>query len=162
MSEGKRIAELMRQAYEGLDGKDAWHGKSLRNILRGITAEQAAKKLPGSKHTIWELVVHIANWDEISVRRLAGEKVEFALDSPGDWPEVSDQSEASWQATQQRLESAQSALRNAVAACSDAKLAEKAVNRDFTNYTALHGILHHDIHHAGQIALMKRMLQTPS
>jgi uncharacterized damage-inducible protein DinB len=158
MSEGKRIAELLRQAYEGLDGEDAWHGKSLRATLREVTAAQAAQRVPGARHTIWELTAHIANWDEISVRRLAGEAVEAAPDSEGDWPRIRDTSDAAWTAMRQRLDRAQAALRQAAAGCSDAKLAEQAVQREFTNYVALHGILHHDIYHAGQIAQLKRLL----
>lgn len=46
MSEVRRLAELLHQAYEGEAGTDdAWHGPSLRKLVTGLTAADA-----GSAH----------------------------------------------------------------------------------------------------------------
>jgi hypothetical protein len=91
MTEVQRIGELLRQAFEDRP----WTGPSVSGILSGLTASQAAQRpLPGG-HTIWELVLHIAAWDRIVCRRIAGEQL---LDVPDemDWPPVTDTSEAAW------------------------------------------------------------------
>src|SRR5262249_44475572 len=127
-------------------------------ILKGVTAAQATKKPPGASHSIWELVLHIANWEEITVRRLRGEKVEWVQDSPIDWPGVDGTSEAEWQKTLQRLEKANRSLRNAVAKATRAQLNKTVPNRPYSNELMVHGIIHHDVYHSGQIAVLKRLV----
>jgi uncharacterized damage-inducible protein DinB len=155
MSETGRIIDLMERTYDG----EAWHGPSLRTILKDVTAAQAAKKPDGGCHSIWELVAHIAQWEGVTALRLKGEAVEFAADSEGDWPPVTDFSEQNWQQTLSLLDKNHRKLREALVEAGDAKLAEKAPNREFTHYVALHGIIHHQVYHAGQIAVLKRMVK---
>jgi uncharacterized damage-inducible protein DinB len=154
MSETGRIIDLMERTYDG----DAWHGLSLRAILQGVTAKQAAKKPPGVAHSIWELVAHIAQWEGVTAKRLQGEPIEYEIDSEGDWPPVTDFSEESWQQALSLLDKNHRKLREAIVEGGDAKLQEKAPNRDYTHYLALHGIIHHQVYHAGQIAMLKRMV----
>jgi len=42
MSETARIAEQLERTWEG----DAWHGPSLKELTDGLTAKQAAARLP--------------------------------------------------------------------------------------------------------------------
>lgn len=157
MSEIPRVAELLRQAYDGEPGKDdGWHGPSLRKLLEGVTAEQAARKPVPDGHSIWELCLHIAAWDEICARRLAGEDLRATTGSPEDWPAVGATTASDWQAALTRLREAQQTLVRSVARLAEARLDEKTVGWPWTNHTMIHGTLHHDLYHAGQIALLKR------
>ena len=52
MFETARIADQLRRAFYG----GAWHGEALFEILRGVTAKQAAARPIKSAHSIWELV----------------------------------------------------------------------------------------------------------
>ena len=61
MAEAKRIAEQHRRAYHG----EAWHGPSVFETLRGVTAATAAKRPISGAHTIWELVLHLTSWERI-------------------------------------------------------------------------------------------------
>jgi len=154
MNELAHIAELSKMAHEG----GAWHGPAVREVLRGITARQAASRpIPGA-HSIWELVLHIAVWDEICTRRLRGEVIRATTGSPEDWPEVGETSEARWQDAVARLFRAQAELARTVAALPEARLGEKAPGWSWPNHLMIHGTLHHDLYHAGQIALLKRAL----
>jgi uncharacterized damage-inducible protein DinB len=154
MSETGRIIDLMERTYDG----DAWHGPSLRAILKDVTAKQAAKKPAGGGHSIWELVAHIAQWEGVTRKRLQGEPIEYDVDSEGDWPPVTDFSEENWQQSLSLLDKNHRKLREAIVEAGDQKLFDKAPNREFTHYIALHGIIHHQVYHAGQIAMLKRML----
>jgi uncharacterized damage-inducible protein DinB len=137
----------------------AWHGPSLRALLLGVSAEEATRKpIPGA-HSIWELVLHIAVWDEICTRRLQGEVIRATTGSPEDWPEgVGETNEARWQEAVARLFRAQAELARAVEALPEERLEDRVPGWPWTNHLMIHGTLHHDLYHAGQIALLKRGL----
>ncbi len=150
MTEVERIADQLRRAYEG----EAWHGPPLKQILDGITAEQAARRPIPQAHTIWELVLHIAVWESVVLRRLAGE--DFVPTDEEDWPPVRDTSDAAWKKTLEELERSHLALRESVAALSDDQLRQKVAGQNYSAYGMLHGLIQHDLYHAGQIALLKK------
>lgn len=151
MSEIKRIQSQLRRAFEG----QAWHGPSVRELLADVTAEQAtARPLPRS-HNIWEIVLHIAAWERVVRRRLEGE---ITGDLPGeeDWPPVRDQAAEAWQQALQALERGHQELREAIALLDEVQLAELAPGMNYSIYFMLHGVIQHDLYHAGQIALLKK------
>ena len=64
------IADQLRRAFDG----SAWHGPALMELLeRCRCCHRCGQPLP-KVHSIWELVLHIAVWDDAAVRRLDGEK----------------------------------------------------------------------------------------
>jgi uncharacterized damage-inducible protein DinB len=153
MSETTRIADQARRAYAG----KAWHGPSLKFLLRGVTAPQAAARpIPGA-HTIWELVLHIAAWDRVAAQRIRGGK-KTSLPARENFPEVTDTSDAAWKKTLASLEQANRDLRVAIAACPSNKLDRKLGGGDYSFYVTMHGAVQHDLYHAGQIAILKKMV----
>src|ERR1700681_4110150 len=89
-SETARIADQLSRAFAG----DAWHGDSLFEILEGVTVAQASARPIKNAHTIWELMLHIAAWDNAVLRRLGGVAVE--LSDAQNFPTVTDASETAW------------------------------------------------------------------
>jgi uncharacterized damage-inducible protein DinB len=157
------IHALMLQAYRGEPGRTgavAWHGPSLDQLLDGVTAAMAIAKPIAGGHSIWELVLHIAKWDEICGRRLQGELILTTTGDAEDWPARTSSDEAAWQKTLDRLRKSQQDLLQAVAALSPEDLDKKVPGWDWSNYLMVHGTLHHDLYHAGQIALLRRALTT--
>ncbi|HSC78502.1 MAG TPA: DinB family protein [Candidatus Acidoferrales bacterium] len=152
MTEVERIADQLRRAYEG----EAWHGPPLKEILTGVTAEQAAHRVVPNGHTIWELVHHIGAWESIVRRRLGGEAVKATPEM--DWPPVGDTSEAAWKNALDALERGNLQLRQAIADLSDDQLRQKVVGEKYSVYGMLHGVIQHDLYHAGQIAILKKAL----
>lgn len=153
MTETHRINSQLKRAHQG----EAWHGPCLRELLADVSPAQAARKLAPDAHSIWELVEHIIVWEEIVRRRLAGEIV---IDVPNeiDFPTVNNASETAWQATLQRLADGNQALRDGIKECADAKLEEIVPGMEYTNYFMLHGVIQHTLYHAGQIALLKKLV----
>ena len=150
MDEIKRIDDQLRRAFEG----HAWHGPALRELLADVTAEQAtARPIPGA-HSIWEIALHIAAWHEGVRRRVEGERVELSPEE--DWPPVASTSEAAWQDALAVLERTHTELRRTVSRLADARLQEMVVGKDHSVYVMLHGLIQHDLYHAGQIALLKK------
>jgi uncharacterized damage-inducible protein DinB len=153
MTETHRINSQLKRAQEG----QAWHGPSLRELLAGVTAEQAAARPIPNAHSIWELVNHIIVWEQIARRRLEGEG-EMPIPDEMNFPPVTDASEAAWQATLQSLEASHRSLRDGIKKIDDAYLEETAPGTLYSNYVLLHGVIQHDLYHAGQIALLKKAL----
>ena len=157
MSEAKRIAELYRSVYEGDKNGEAWHGLALKPLLKSTTVEQAARVPNTGAHSILQLVLHIAYWEEVVLRRLNGEVVEAPLNTPDDWPSNRKVTDSEWQAALNRLEKSHLALRRAIESVADDKLKQMVPKRDHDNYTLLHGIIQHCVYHSGQIALVKKL-----
>jgi uncharacterized damage-inducible protein DinB len=152
MSEIKRILDQMDRAFSG----DAWHGPSLMSVLEGISAEQASKHPIRGAHSIWELVHHIEAWNAISEHRLAGEMVEITPER--DWPPVWEVSDAAWKRALQNLVESRGRLRDSVKDFSNELLEGKASGPDYSRYVVLHGVVQHDLYHAGQIVMLKKAL----
>ena len=153
MSETARIADQLHRAFSG----EAWHGDSLLEILSGVTAAQAAARPIPHAHTIWELVLHIAAWDGAVRRRLAGEALE--LNDEQNFPPVKDTSESAWRKTLEYVRRVHDELVQAVSESPDTRLSEQVPGKQGAHYNfyyLLHGVVQHELYHAGQIALLKK------
>lgn len=154
MNETHRINSQLKRAYQG----PAWHGPSLRELLDGVTADQAAAHpIPGA-HSIWELVNHIIAWEQISQQRLEGKAMKHPADDVN-FPPVNDTSEPAWQKTLEQLAASNQLLRDAVKLFDDSRLDDLVPEANYSNYFMLHGVIQHDLYHAGQIALLKKAVQ---
>jgi uncharacterized damage-inducible protein DinB len=154
MTEIGRILDQLKRAYEG----NAWHGPSVREALTGVTAQQAHARPLQNAHSIWELVHHIAVWENVGRRRLEGDRAEIDISSPEDWPPADDMSEAAWEQAKAALDRGHEALRKAIADLDESRLDEPILEGLSTVYVTLHGVIQHDLYHAGQIAMLKKGL----
>ncbi|HXY49719.1 MAG TPA: DinB family protein [Terriglobales bacterium] len=151
MSESARIAELLRRAFAG----DAWHGDSVLELLAGVNAATAANHPIASAHSIWELVLHIAAWDDAVNRRIVSGKA-VSLSDKQNFPPVRETSEAAWKQALKRLGQAHEQLVRTVAALPDPRLEERVPGKNYNIYFMLHGVTQHELYHAGQIAILKK------
>jgi uncharacterized damage-inducible protein DinB len=152
MSEIKRILDQMDRAFSG----DAWHGPSLWSLLEGVSAEDASRHSAHDAHSIWELVNHVAAWNGIVTRRLAGESPEVTLEM--DWPNVWEASEVAWKRALEHLTESRARLRQAAEKLRNDQLDKKLSAKGDSLYVTLHGLVQHDLYHAGQIAVLKKTL----
>ena len=123
--------------------------------VRSVSAFQQAN-IP-SAHTIWELVLHIATWDDAVMRRTNG--TAFMPTDEQNFPKVQDTSESAWRAAVERLKQTHSQLLNTVANFPDARLGEQVPGKKPAYYTFHYmfaGVVQHETYHAGQIALLKK------
>lgn len=153
MSEIDRIADQLDRAFAG----DAWHGDPLMKILGGLTAKQAHLHAIRGVHSIWEIVNHLRAWKDAIPFRLKGEVKE--LNAQEDWPIIADNSEGAWQSSVADLQHRHQEFLKAVRAFPEAKLGDKVPNRDHSYYVLLHGMVQHDLYHAGQIAILKKAVR---
>ena len=157
MSEVERIRNQFQRAFDG----EAWHGPSVRQLLDGVTAAQAAAHpIPGA-HSIWELTLHIAAWEDACRRRLEGDPAQLADDE--NFPPITDTSETAWEDSKRKLSAVHNRLLEAIAAVDDTRLEQPimaSAEIPFSStYVTLHGGVQHSLYHAGQIAILKKAIE---
>ena len=160
MSETARIVEELEREHAG----DPWHGSSVTDILKGVSATEAAARPLPRVHTIWEIVLHMTAWKNEIRRRLAGAPA--GEPEEGDWREAGPATRERWYETLQGLDAAQIALVAAVRDLPEGRLLEptkdfreRADGTGVSHYVLLHGIVQHDAYHAGQIAMLIRAVR---
>ena len=160
MSEISGLVDLFTRVHGG----DPWHGPSVLDALEGVTASMAAARPVPGAHSIWELVLHISAWRGEVVRRINGGQAGDPVE--GDWPVVPEATEANWEAALERLQRSHEDVIAAVRSMPRAQLEElvkddrdPALGTGLTFYTTVHGLAHHDVYHAGQMALLKKALR---
>jgi uncharacterized damage-inducible protein DinB len=152
MNDVEFLADQLQRAYEG----EAWHGPSLREVLNGVNAGMASAKPVPEAHSIWELVMHIGAWINAARRGLGGSAVE--LSPQQDWPAIDAGSDAAWSQTLDALEQEQNQLRDAIRALNESSLKARVPGRNHSVRFMLEGVIQHNLYHAGQIALLKKMI----
>ena len=148
--ETARIADQLKRAFAG----DAWHGPALMEILADVDAAAAAARPISKAHTIWELTLHIAAWDGVILRRLAGEAA-----SPTDeenFPKVRDSGEVAWRATLANLQRQHQELLRVISEMPESRLTEQVPGKEYDFYFLLHGTVQHALYHAAQMVMLKR------
>ena len=156
MTEIERILDQHKRAYNG----EAWHGPALREILVDVTAEQASAHPLPNAHSIWELVLHITAWENATRKAIEG--IPINVPDEENFPAITDTSEAAWQDALTTLEATHYVLREAIARLTDDTLDSAAGHfvpgRPYSYYFLLHGVIQHNLYHAGQIVMLKKAL----
>ena len=152
----EHLLALLDEAYKG----PAWHGPNLRGSIRGLTAGEAAWRPKTGRHNIWEIVVHAAYWKYTVTRRLLGEKRgSFSLPGSNWFVRPADRSEKAWRTDVVLLDREHQRLREAVAELQPESLDRPARGSKTLTRRLIAGIALHDVYHAGQIQLLKRLLK---
>jgi uncharacterized damage-inducible protein DinB len=151
MSEIKRVLDQLKRAFEG----EAWHGPSVREVLKNVNAEKAAAHPLPAAHSIWEITQHIAAWQHYVCKRIGGEQFEATPEQ--DWPIAASKDEKAWGETLQNLEDGYRKLMAAIGRLKDSDLDNTYVpGKPYTVYFMIHGTIQHNLFHAGQIAMLKK------
>src|SRR5215470_8055360 len=149
MKPAQLILALLDEAYE----KRTWHGPNLKQSIRGVTAEQAAWRPGPGRHNIWELALHAAYWKYVARRRIeGGKRGSFALKGSNFFPrpEEGKATEAAWRSDFALLEKEHRALELAIRRVLKTPRAQRLL-------PSLYGVAFHDVYHAGQIRLLRRL-----
>jgi len=139
------LLDLLELAFD----KRSWHGANLMSAVRSVHAREARKSIAGRK-TIWEQLLHAAYWKNVVITKLAGTS---AWERKGsNWVKMPRPgSEKQWKEDVQMLRGLHRRLREVVGQKA-AKLNEKEV-------WLVQGAAFHDIYHAGQVKLLRRMMR---
>jgi len=147
---------MIDQAFD----QRAWHGTNLKGSIRGLSASEAAWRPSPGRHSIWEIVVHAAYWKYVARRRMLGEaRGSFPLKGSNWFARPTDPAspEAEWKKDLALLSSTHRSLREAIANLNPEDLDVTPEGSKVSNLALLTGIASHDLYHAGQIQLLKRL-----
>jgi uncharacterized damage-inducible protein DinB len=152
-NESELIADQLRRAFNGA----AWHGPALLELLNDVDAATAAAQPLPDVHTIWELVLHIAVWDDAGIRRLDGQK--WQPTGVANFPVIPVPPNAgAWRKTIAATKRTHERLVKIVAALPESRLRDRVPGKRYNFAHMLHGIAQHELYHAGQIAILKKAL----
>jgi len=145
------LLTLFDEAFD----KKAWHGPNLWQSMKGVTAEEAAWRPGPHRHNIWEEVLHAAYWKYAVRRRLeGGKRGSFAFKGSNFFPrpEPDKPSEAAWKEDKALLKQEHEELREIMV-----KALGKKPSPELGHL--LWGVAFHDVYHAGQIRLLRRLME---
>lgn len=149
------LLSFLDQAFD----RPAWHGPNLVASVRGLKAREASWRPAEGRNSIWQIVLHCAFWKHF-VRRRLGDAPHDRFPHPGhDWPSLPETlDDKSWRASVRLLKDEHRRLREAVVALSLKELHGVPAGHKRKRIEHVRGIAMHDVYHAGQIRLMRRLL----
>jgi hypothetical protein len=143
--------------------KQAWHGPNLRSALRGVSAEEAAWRPGKNRHNIWELTVHAAYWKYAVAKRLTGSKKHEFPEKGRNWfarggkTTSKREAEKNWKQDLALLARMHKELRTAIAELKESQMNGRCRGSRQTVMQNGLGIAMHDVYHAGQIQLLRKL-----
>lgn len=150
------LLQIIDEAYN----RRSWHGTNLRGSLRGVTHTQAAFRPQSGRHNIWEITLHAAYW-KYSVRRRLLEEPRSSFPLKGsNWfsrPQPGSDTEIAWKGDVALLDQMHRTLRDAIARLTMDRLESVPAGSATSVRQLVTGIAAHDLYHAGQIQLLKRL-----
>jgi uncharacterized damage-inducible protein DinB len=137
----------------------AWHGPNLRGSLRAMTAREAAWRPGPGRHNVWEIALHAAYWKYAVRRLLTGEKRGSFPFAGSNWfpRPLGKPSQEAFQADLAVLREQHRLLVRAVSRVRPGDLEKKPAGSQYTRARLIQGAAAHDLYHAGQIQLLKRL-----
>lgn len=153
------MKELLAQIAEAYSGR-AWHGPNLRGSLRGVGAREAIRRPARGRHSLWEIAVHCAYWKYIVRRRILDEqRGSFPLKGSNWFAHPSRLSDREWKKTLALLHRSHIRMVAAIRSLPASALRKKPRASKVSNAAIIRGIAFHDVYHAGQIQLVKRLIR---
>ena len=151
MSEIEFIVDQLKCAFDG----EAWHGPALMEILDGVDAKTAAGRPIPDAHSIWELALHVAAWEQ-AIRTRIIERRALQLSDEQNFPRATDVSEAAWRQALETLRRGHEQLIETVSGMTESQLSEQVPGKPYDTRFMLMGAAQHAAYHGGQIALLKK------
>ncbi len=143
-----------------------WQGPTLAGCLRGLRPHEALRRPGRGRRCIWEHLLHATYWKHAALRAVVSEDLPGLGLSPANWPRVPSTKLPErdlarvWRADVARLRRVHADLLAAVAAMPERDVwAKSSPARRHPRTVYLAGIAAHDVYHAGQIQLIKKLVR---
>ena len=143
---------LIASLRQALSGRGA-HSLTAE-VFDGLDWELAGSRPEGAPYSVFELLNHLVYWQEFALGWLDGEKRETPEHAAESWPgEPAPRSEEEWEAAVERFKSG---LEEYERRSGEAELFSQLGPK--TALEILQLIASHNSYHAGQVAVLRRML----
>lgn len=145
----QEIANRLTEIYQG----EPWFGESLQTKLENVSADMAYHQPAPDKHSIAEILSHMAYWRKSFIHELKGDtSVSFSGDSADNWRTLSDLKKQGWENQLKDFDETQTQLIHLLQNLTDKFIDEALLNN-------LTGLVNHDIYHIGQIGFVKSLVK---
>lgn len=156
-----KTAETLIQEFEKVYAGQPWYGPSIYEILDRVTFESAYEKPSPAAHNVAEIILHMLSWTEEVIDRLNG--MTAGTPSSGDWPETGAPDEQKWKLWINDLKLANANLVRTINELPDEQwdqlIDDRRGNEPVTTHAGLvYGFIQHQIYHAGQIAILVKII----
>jgi uncharacterized damage-inducible protein DinB len=154
-------SEKLQQEIEKVLSGEPWYGLSIYEILDRVTFESAYEKPVGAAHNVAAIILHMLSWTEEVMDRLNEKPASAPLS--GDWPETGGPNEQKWKLWIDDLKLVNVNLIKTILDFPEEKWSEPIIDeRDtgpvITYEQLVYGFIQHQVYHAGQIAILNRMV----
>ena len=154
------IEEVVKEYKEIFEG-EPWHGEALLNTLEGISFQLVNYKPREDFHSIAELLNHLLAWRKFVLEKLHGnQEYDIEINSPQDWEQhIRLESLKEWRKLIEEVKSSQQEIEKTLSGKKDEWLLQYTPGKNYSNEYMMMGIIHHDVYHAGQIRLIRKMAE---
>jgi uncharacterized damage-inducible protein DinB len=124
-------------------------------LLDGLSAEDAARRVPGVSHTIVEIVAHMVFWQSWFLNRCSGVAAPLPAHAVDGWPAAS---AADWERVRAEF---LDGLRHAVQLPAEGRVEPPIEAPPLAHYTIADAVTHmaqHNAHHLGQVVTLRQVL----
>lgn len=150
--------EALVNLLEGAYRRKSWHGTNLRGALKGLDLAALSWRPGTGRPNIWELAAHAAYWKYAVLRQLTLlPRGAFPLKGSNWFARPETAMLAAWKADLALLDQMHQALCDAVSEMTPMDLSKPSAKGDWHLRDLIQGVAAHDLHHAGQIQLLKRL-----
>lgn len=156
--------DLLLRAFDQAFDRSSWHGSNLFASLRGVKPEVAAWRPAPDRGNIWELVLHCAYWKyRIHLLLTSEPPRSFELKGSNFFERPGQEGDDRlWRSDLDLLVAWHRRLRRDIESFDPDKLDDRPGKSRFSHRELINGITAHDLHHGGQIQLLKKLAASKS
>ena len=150
--------EVLLKQFDSCYDENGWF-VAVRNVLEGVTAEQAAWKAEGTNNSIWESLSHLTFYNSAYVQRFKGLDYKYSTNDNDETFTVPDNpSEDDWIAEVFKFDLTMRELRELIEAADDSKFDQAVSEANQASWAELIlNINAHNAYHGGQMLLIRKL-----
>jgi uncharacterized damage-inducible protein DinB len=132
---------------------------AVRNVLDGVTAEQAIYKPEGTNNSIWESLAHLTYYNNAYLLRFKGVNYEYEkADNDATFEAPADPLEDDWTGEIEKFDAVMREFRSLIEAAEESRFGEHVSAKNKASWGELiSNINAHNAYHGGQMLLMRKL-----
>ena len=152
------LKDTLLQQFTACYDENGWF-VAVRNVIEGVTVEQAVWKPEGADNSIWETLAHLSYYNNAYLQRFKGIDYEYDVaDNDATFAAAKNPAVADWQAEVARFDSIMTEWRELLEAAQEAAFEKNVPQKSERKWGDLIADINaHNAHHSGQIVLLRKL-----
>ena len=152
------LKDTLLQQFTACYDENGWF-VAVRNVIEGVTVEQAVWKPEGADNSIWETLAHLSYYNNAYLQRFKGIDYEYDVaDNDATFAAAKNPAVADWQAEVARFDSIMTEWRELLEAAQEAAFEKNVPQKSERKRGDLIADINaHNAHHSGQIVLLRKL-----